>query len=166
MLRSSTNIVLACGALGVALVSQYGFDLFPCHLCILQRWPYVAVMALGLLGLAFTAKGKIRLVDATLVGSLLAYLTTGGLALYHVAVENHWVDGPSGCTSQDLSGLSEEQLLAQIMNAPVVLCDEVSIEFLGISMAGWNAIYALFCLAVCWKLLKRGKLLHLEGDAA
>ena len=34
-------------------------------------------------------------------------------------------------------------LRAQIMNAPIVRCDEVAFSLFGISMAGWNLLYAL-----------------------
>jgi len=34
-------------------------------------------------------------------------------------------------------------VLRQITHAPLVRCDEVQFRFLGISMAGWNAILSL-----------------------
>ncbi len=40
-------------------------------------------------------------------------------------------------------GLSTADLLKQISRAPLVRCDEVQFRFLGISMAGWNAILSL-----------------------
>ena len=36
----------SAAALAGALISQFGFDLRPCHLCLLQRWPYGIVMVL------------------------------------------------------------------------------------------------------------------------
>jgi disulfide bond formation protein DsbB len=35
-----------------------------------------------------------------------------------------------------------EELRAQLMTAPVVRCDEAAFRFLGLSMAGWNVIWA------------------------
>ena len=32
-----------------ALVSQYGFGFHPCHFCLLQRYPYLVVIAAGVL---------------------------------------------------------------------------------------------------------------------
>jgi disulfide bond formation protein DsbB len=40
-------------------------------------------------------------------------------------------------------GLSTSDLLKQISSAPLVRCDEVQFRFLGISMAGWNAVLSL-----------------------
>ncbi len=151
------NSIMAFGALGFALVSQYGFGLFPCHLCILQRIPYVVAGLLGLLGIWAWKQGKHKLANGTLAISILAYLTTMAIAIYHAAVEMHLVSGPSGCSSQGAAGLSDEELLAQIMNAPIVMCDDISVEFLGLSMAGWNAAYALMCVIIFGKLYVKGR---------
>ncbi len=50
-------VLASATALGAAFVSQYGFDLQPCVLCIYQRWPYVIVIALCLIGLTPRARG-------------------------------------------------------------------------------------------------------------
>ena len=44
---------------------------------------------------------------------------------------------------------STEELLAQIMAAPMVRCDDIAWELLGLSMAGWNAVASL-SLMVIW----------------
>ena len=50
--RAAFVVALASIAiLGAAFAFQYIGKLAPCELCILQRWPYVATIALGLLGL-------------------------------------------------------------------------------------------------------------------
>jgi disulfide bond formation protein DsbB len=50
------NILLFAGgnsslAIIMALISQYGFGLYPCHLCIWQRIPYIFVIILTIIGL-------------------------------------------------------------------------------------------------------------------
>ena len=37
----------------------------------------------------------------------------------------------------------------QIMSAPLVRCDEIPWQMLGLSMAGWNAVLSL-CLCGLW----------------
>jgi disulfide bond formation protein DsbB len=39
--------------------------------------------------------------------------------------------------------MSTADLLKQITHAPLIRCDQVQWRFLGISMAGWNAILSL-----------------------
>ena len=45
--------------------------------------------------------------------------------------------------------------LEDIMNVPLVRCDEVQFKFLTVSMAGWNAIISLGSAAFIALLLKR-----------
>ena len=66
-----------------------------------------------------------------------------GLGLYHTGIERGWWKGPDTCTSGDISGLSADALLNQIMEAPLVRCDETAWEFLSLSMASWNGIISL-----------------------
>ena len=50
--------------------------------------------------------------------------------------------GFTTCTATAGAG-STAELLKQITHAPLVRCDQVQFRFLGISMAGWNAILSL-----------------------
>ncbi len=45
--------------------------------------------------------------------------------------------------------------LEEIMNVPLVRCDEVQFSFLSVSMAGWNAIISLGSAVVIAVLLRR-----------
>jgi len=125
-----------------ALWFQYFGGLPPCDLCIWQRWPHLAAVLLG--GAALALPGRLL----PLLGGLAA-LTTSSVGLYHTGVERGWWEGPSTCTSGAVSGLTPEQLMEQIMAAPLVRCDEVAWELLGLSMASWNALAAL-ALALLW----------------
>ncbi|SDF78663.1 disulfide bond formation protein B [Thalassobaculum litoreum] len=135
----------AAAALAAALISQYGFDLQPCVLCIWQRWPYLAAIGLGLAAIALRRAPARRAPAAAraLTGlAILAVLVSGGIGGFHVGVEQGWWEGTSGCGST--SGTDDlNALRAQIMNAPIVRCDEVAFSLFGISMAGWNLLYAL-----------------------
>jgi disulfide bond formation protein DsbB len=155
--------VLAAAPLAGALLSQYGFGLAPCHLCILQRIPYAAVMALA--ALAFIVRCPCFL-KAVIVLSALAFLSDAGLALFHTGVELQWWQGMSWWgDAARLLGLescsggaaadSIEALRAQLLAAPVARCDQPPFIFLGLSMAGWNGVYALFATVFTLKLACR-----------
>jgi len=139
-------ILLAAGGSAALLLGALGFQylggLPPCDLCIWQRWPHLAAVAIGAAALALPGRGLPHL-------GALAALTTSGIGLYHTGVERGWWEGPTTCTSGPVGGLSAEQLLDQIMAAPLVRCDDVAWELLGLSMASWNALAAL-CLALLW----------------
>ena len=128
-----------------ALGSQFIGGLSPCPLCIWQRWPHVAAVAVA--ALAVTVLWRYARPLALL--GMLAMLIGAGLGLYHTGVERGWWEGPDTCTSSDITNLSTDQLLAQIMSAPLVRCDEVQWDLLGLSLASWNAVISLG-LAALW----------------
>ncbi len=51
-------------------------------------------------------------------------------------------------------GLSADQLLDQILGAPLVRCDDIAWQLAGISMAGWNVVVSLG-LALIWVMAAR-----------
>ncbi len=122
-----------------ALGSQFIGGLTPCPLCIWQRWPHVAAVVIA--ALAVTVLWRYRRPLAVL--GMLAMLVSAGLGLYHTGIERGWWEGPDTCTSSDITNLSTDQLMAQIMSAPLVRCDEVAWDLLGLSMASWNAVISL-----------------------
>lgn len=131
----------SAGLLLGALAFQYIGGMAPCALCIWQRWPHLVALLAGA-GLALSGPWAV-------LGALGAG-ASGAIGVYHTGVEQRWWDGPSSCTSGgDLSGLSAQELLDQILAAPVVRCDEVPWEMLGLSMASWNAVIS-FALAGIW----------------
>lgn len=124
-------------ALALAFLSQYGFDLQPCVLCIWQRWPHGAAVLLG--AGAWALRGRPAASRLLLALAIAAELTTGGIGAFHVGVEQRWWQGTAECGST-ITGNDLAALKAQIMNQPIVRCDEVRFAVFGISMAGWNVL--------------------------
>lgn len=146
--------VLALAALAAALVSQYVFGLHPCQLCLYQRWPYVAIALVA--ALACLCVRTAHAVRATLVLMAALFLVDAGIASYHAGVEWGYFEGLEECSAGELPlGASLEEVRRQLMEAPVVSCKDVMFRFLGISMAGWNALYALGCAVLCMALRRR-----------
>lgn len=141
-------IMLAAGGSAAMLLAAWGFQylggMAPCKLCIWQRYPHGAAALIGALALA----SGWRILPW---GGALAALSTGGIGLYHAGVEQGWWEGPTTCTSGPIGNLSAEQLMAQILEAPLVRCDDIPWELFGISMAGWNGVISIG-LALIWLL--------------
>ena len=138
-------IALAAAGSAALLLGAWGFQALgyaPCKLCLWQRWPHAAAFLIGVLVLA-------RSVATLALAGALAAATTGAIGVYHTGVELGWWQGPDTCTSAPVDNLTPEQLMEQIMNAPLVRCDEIAWQFLGLSMAGWNAILS-FGMAGVW----------------
>jgi disulfide bond formation protein DsbB len=137
-----------------AYASEYVGGLFPCEMCWWQRWAHMAALGFALIAVA----GGTRLPDrgrSFVWLAALAILASGAIGVYHAGVEAGIFEGFTQCTSV-AGGASAEDLLAEIMNRPLVRCDEVQWELLGISMAGWNAIFSIgSALVILWLSLRR-----------
>ena len=154
MARRTALIILAmAGSLAMlagAFAFQYIGGLAPCHLCLLQRWPHAAAVAIGLLALAIPG----RLLP---VAGAAAALTTAAIGMYHTGVERLWWAGPSTCSAGSIAGLDVSDLLdPTIVVAPVVRCDEVAWQMAGLSMASWNVLLSV-ALALVWIMAARSR---------
>ena len=131
---------------GALLIGAMGFQhlggLAPCEMCHWQRWAHLAVLGLG--GLALFAPRLWPL-------PALAMAVSAGLGLFHAGVEQRWWQGPTQC-SADFSGSGD--LLGTILASPLVRCDQIPWSFLGLSMAGWNALIsatAIVAVLAIWR---------------
>ena len=132
--------LLAATGSAVVLAGAYAFQhlggMAPCKLCLWQRWPHATAILIGI-AIAFTGEVKLAWLGA------IAALSTAAIGAYHVGVEQGWWEGPTSCTSSGISNLSAQELMDQILAAPLVRCDDIAWQMAGISMAGWNAIVSL-----------------------
>lgn len=151
--------LIAVAALGMALISQYFFGLEPCILCIIQRYPYGIVIALGFIGFALSFKCKKAV--AAIMGIVgVTFLTNSVIAFYHTGVEQKW--WPShleGCAVPDL-GSDPDNILAALETSQAARCDEIpwADPILNLSMANYNvafclglAVIAIISARLIWK---------------
>lgn len=143
MTRQMLTTLAAFGSFAL-LAGAYTFEFFgypPCQMCYWQRWPHFAAVAIGVIAYLVPAKVLAYL-------GALAALATSGIGLYHTGVERDWWEGPASCTGGGLGGLDASDLLST--DGPrLVMCDQVSWEFLTLSMASWNALFSVV-LALVW----------------
>jgi len=135
--------LLACAAgLGVAHAAETFGHLAPCELCLKAREIYWWTMALAAVGiiLGLTPVKAARWIDMLLA---LAFLGAASFAVYHAGVEWKLWAGPASCTggSQSVSAADLTKMLSGGGSTPQ--CDKPAWVFLGLSMAGWNGVYAL-----------------------
>jgi disulfide bond formation protein DsbB len=147
-----TALLLPMALLGGALGSQYFGGLYPCEMCYWQRWPHGVAILLA--ALSFTAAAGSPRSRTLVLAAALAIAVSGVIGVYHAGVEAKIFEGFTQCTALAKAS-STEELLRQITHAPLIRCDEVQFRFLGISMAGWNAILSLggaaLILLLSWK---------------
>src|SRR5690606_14035266 len=97
---------------------------------------------------AFVVPGRARLLTAL---AALAIAISGAIGVFHAGVELGWWQGLTRCTAGGAMTLDE------LLNVPLVRCDQVPWSLLGSSMAGWNAIISLGSAAVITILLARSR---------
>ena len=145
-------LLLPAALLLAAFGSEHIGKLIPCEMCWWQRYPHMAAVVLS--ALAFTSDGRSARARLLTTLAALAIGVSGAIGVYHAGVELGIFQGVTTCTSM-ASGTTPEEMLKSIMNAPVVRCDQVQWSFLGISMAGWNAIISLAGAAAILWLIRR-----------
>ncbi|GAB6051813.1 disulfide bond formation protein B [Magnetospira thiophila] len=143
ILRSSTValfvLLVSVGSLAFAYGAQYLFDLQPCILCLYQRIPFAVAGVLALIALRLHGGWA----SAPLYLAALAFMVGAGIAGYHVGVEQHWWAGTEGCTGEIHTGLSMQDLQAQLMATPLKRCDEITWAIFGISITLYNVVWSL-----------------------
>ena len=126
--------LVALIALGAAYAMQNFAGLYPCPLCLIERWPYRIVVLLGLAAaLAGGTPARVLLGLA-----VLALLGDAAVGFVHVGVEFHWWLSPlPECNGRILPGAPLQALPAKPCDEPTYL-----IPHLPVSLAMLNLIYA------------------------
>ena len=150
-------LVAAGGAATIlgAFFFQYVIGLQPCPMCYEERIPhYVAVPLAILVGIAALSGAPRKVVKAGLAVVAIAMLILVGMSIFHAGVEWKWWPGPTEC-SRPMNGLGTTNDLIDRMNKTVVIrCDEAAWRFLGLSLAGYNALISLALAAIAvWGIL-------------
>src|SRR5262245_57201906 len=147
--RPVTAAAAAIAVIGAATILgawffQYGLGLKPCPLCLEQRYAYYFAIPLAVMVmLGDHAGAKRKVLIAALVAIALGMLWNSGLGVYHAGVEWKWWAGPQECSGA-LEGLGSAGSLAdKLKSISVARCDDAAWRFLGISLAGYNALISL-----------------------
>lgn len=145
-------LLIPAGLLGGALFSQFIGGLYPCEMCIWQRWPHAIAIVLAIL--SFTSpKGRTLFV----VLAALAIAASGAIGVFHAGVEQGWWEGITGCSTMGSGTTDPDALLAEIMGNPIVRCDQIPWSFMGLSLAAWNATISLLGALLILIGVKKGK---------
>ena len=132
------------------LAIAHAFETFggyaPCTLCLRQREVYWLAGSVAIVGLVVEQLSPLKrwvwLFQATLA---LTFALGMAVAVYHSGAEWKFWPGPTTCASTGASVTLDS--LTAIANGTAKIkppaCDEAAWRFLGLSMAGWNALISL-----------------------
>jgi len=137
--------------LGGALVFQYVGGLAPCEMCLWQRWPHAASIAFGLLGggLVWSNILPARWARLLAFAAIAGLSISGAIGIFHAGVEWKLWPGPAQCTGFGYVPGQENFKPLQI-----VRCDEAQWRLLGISLAGYNAVFSFAAAAIASLILR------------
>jgi disulfide bond formation protein DsbB len=140
--------LLALGAVAAAVTAQYAFDMQPCPWCVLQRFIFIVLAVLALLGALLS--GTPRRVAIGL--GLLAALSGIASALWQqlAAVNENSCD--LSLAERITTGLHLDRLLPQLFIA-YASCADAAVSVLHIPFAVWScAMYVILALLLAWTL--------------
>lgn len=140
-IRTVAGIVALGAALtvGGALVFEHGFGYVPCKLCLTERVPYYLAAPLALVAALLPPRPARFLLG--LVALVLLY--GAGLGVYHAGAEWGFWPGPSDCGGGSGAGPADVgDFLKSLESVRPVDCTAAAWRFLGLSLAGWNALIA------------------------
>ena len=152
-------IFLVCASLLAYAIFYLQGKLYldPCPMCILQRYFFIAVGAVALLGAIHDPDFRGRRVYGGIIG--LFALGGAGIAARHIWVQ-YFPPASGGCAAGDLDYLVNTFSLAQALPkifAGTGECSEVKWRFLALSIPEWALLWFLaFILFGLFALLKPG----------
>lgn len=152
LLADPRRLIALIGLSSLALIAGAWFfelvlHLRPCKLCLEQRAPHYAAIAFAAFALVFARSRRLQL--AALIGLTLLMAWSTGLGVYHSGVEWGFFAGPNDCGGAAAPAAAGMQdFMKQLQTTRVVSCTEAAWRFLGLSLAGWNALASLALLGV------------------
>jgi len=153
MTRQRLILIAAFGSAAL-LTGAFGFQyiggLWPCTLCLWQRWPHAAAILLGVLGMTLPQR------IWPILGAVAA-LVTAAIALFHVGVEQTWWEGLATCTADTMGNVNVNDLLnTDVTVGAPVRCDAIAWTLFAISMAGWNMLLSTGLAVISIKAARKG----------
>ena len=110
----------------------------PCNLCLLERIPYLLAIIIITLNYKFIHIEKQFILLLTLI-----FLAATILSLYHLGVEQGFIEESLVCDLKNGSNLlSKEDILKQLQEKNVN-CKDVTFKILGLSLTSYNILISL-----------------------
>jgi len=136
--------VVAAGAVGAALFTQYRWNMQPCPWCVLQRVIFLAIAAAAVLALLWRSPLGRR------IGAGLAFVLAGcGIA---AALWQHFVAASSASCNLTLadriiSGLGLDERWPDVF-MPMASCADAKVDLFGLPYEFWSlGLFVLMALA-------------------
>ena len=140
--------LVSLGAVGVAAIAQYAFNMQPCPWCVLQRFIYIVVGVLALLAAAVPGIARRLFIGLALLGTLSGIASALWQQLHAVSEASCDLS----LAERIVSGLQLDRFVPQLFIA-YASCGDAAVSILGIPFAVWSCIlYVVLALMLVWTL--------------
>lgn len=162
-------LAISLAMLGIAHAFETFAGLSPCNLCLKQREVFWGAVAVSLVATIWTVISQARRGTPRIAAFLLfAIFTTGAItAGFHAGGELKWWALPALCSGGGAGADLESLTSLALGTGPttrIAMCDAVAWSFLGISMAGWNALISAALAGFSLLAAKRPKDARAPGN--
>ena len=142
------NLSISLIVLIIVFILEYIFKLIPCDMCLVERYPYYALILLSIIAIYLVKIEKAKLRIITDYVSILTILFGLIYTLRHVGVERGIIKLSTECSGALINTSDKSALLEELNQAALVRCDEATYLFNFISIAESNLILMTFLLFI------------------
>ncbi len=145
------SALLALGAVGVALITQYAYDMQPCPWCVLQRLIFILLALAAVIGLVWRSS-----LGRRVAGALALAMAACGVA---AALWQHFVAAASSSCKQTLAdrliaATGLDRLLPEVF-AAYASCAQAKVNLFGLPYELWSLTLFGLLGAAMWTALRR-----------
>ena len=135
--------IISAIALASAFFIEHALGYQPCKLCIYERIPYLMAIIIILINYQF-----INLEKYFILLLILIFLAATILSLYHLGIEQGFVEESLVCDLKKGSDLlSKEEILKQLQQKNIS-CKDVTFKLMGLSLTSYNILISLL-ISIC-----------------
>ena len=142
------NLSISLIVLIIVFILEYIFKLIPCDMCLVERYPYYALILLSIIAMYLVSIENVKLrkiIDYVSISTILfGFIYT----LRHVGVERGIIKLSTECSGALINTSDKTALLEELNQAALVRCDEATYLFNFISIAESNLILMTFLLFI------------------
>jgi len=128
------------------LIIEYFFGYMPCNLCKIERIPYG--ISIIILIANYNFKGNEIFYSVLL---MLVFSFSIIISIYHLGIEQGFIDESTVCATQNLNLLTKDEILKSF-NDLSISCKDVAFKIFGFSLTTYNIIVSILMFILSTKI--------------
>lgn len=129
-----------------AFIIEYIFGYQPCNLCLIERIPYG--LSTIILMIIYNLK-KNQIFYSVLL--LLVFSFSIFISIYHLGIEQGFIDESTVCVSKNLNLITKDEVLGSLQELRIS-CKDVAFKIFGLSLTTYNLIISILMFLISTKI--------------